>query len=141
MKGRYDDESRWWIPALLLCVLVLPFLLQSVTSAHRYYLYVLNVAGIYMILTVGLDLLSGYTGLISLGQAAFLAIGAYASAILVDQLGVPFAASLFLSPLIAGLAGLVIGFPALRISGMYLALTTMGFGSHSRATFAKHLPE
>ena len=128
MKGRYNDESRWWIPALLLCVLVLPFPLQSVTSAHRYYLYVLNVAGIYMILTVGLDLLSGYTGLISLGQAAFLAIGAYASAILVDQLGVPFAASLFLSPLIAGLAGLVIGFPALRISGMYLALTTMGFG-------------
>ncbi len=128
MKGRYEDENLRWIPVLLIAVVALPFVLESVTSAHRYYLYVLNLAGIYMILTVGLDLLSGYTGLISLGQAAFLAIGAYASAILVDQLGVPFGLSLILSPFIAGLAGLVIGFPALRISGMYLALTTMGFG-------------
>jgi len=128
MKGRYDDENLYWIPVLLLGVVALPFVLESVAAGHRYYLYVLNLAGIYMILTVGLDLLSGYAGLISLGQAAFLAIGAYASAILVDQLGVPFALSLVLSPIIAGLAGFVIGFPALRISGMYLALTTMGFG-------------
>jgi branched-chain amino acid transport system permease protein len=86
------------------------------------------MAGIYIILTVGLDLLSGYTGLISLGHSAFLAIGAYTSAILVDQVGIPFILSLFISPLIVGLFGLLIGFPALRITGMYLGLTTMGFG-------------
>ena len=86
------------------------------------------MAGIYIILTVGLDLLSGYTGLISLGHAAFLAIGAYASAILVDQFGIPFIFSLIICPLIVGLFGFFIGFPALRITGMYLGLTTMGFG-------------
>ncbi|HIA31218.1 MAG TPA: branched-chain amino acid ABC transporter permease, partial [Candidatus Marinimicrobia bacterium] len=86
------------------------------------------MAGIYIILTVGLDLLSGFTGLISLGHAAFLAIGAYTSAILVDQVGLPFELSLIITPVIVGFFGLIIGFPALRIEGMYLGLTTMGFG-------------
>ena len=81
-----------------------------------------------MILTVGLDLLSGYTGLMSLGHAAFLAIGAYTSAILVDQLSLPFELSLLITPIIVGCFGFIIGFPALRIEGMYLGLTTMGFG-------------
>ncbi|MFQ6673725.1 MAG: branched-chain amino acid ABC transporter permease [Fidelibacterota bacterium] len=128
MKGRYADENLKWIPLLILLVFVLPFILRGVTFSYRYYLYVLNIAGIYAILAVGLDLLSGYTGLISLGHAAFLAIGAYTSAVLVDQLGVSFGWSLFISPVVAGLFGLVIAFPALRMSGMYLALTTMAFG-------------
>ncbi len=128
MKGRYEDENLVWIPFLIGLVFLLPFILQGVTYSYKYYLYVLNVAGIYIILTVGLDLLSGYSGLISLGHAAFLAIGSYTSAILVDQVGIPFAASLIVSPIIAGLFGFIIGFPALRISGMYLGLTTMGFG-------------
>jgi len=64
----------------------------------------------------------------SLGHAAFLAIGAYTSAILVDQAGLPFELSLIITPIIVGLFGFVIGFPALRIEGMYLGLTTMGFG-------------
>ena len=90
MKGRYEDENLYWIPLLIGFVLLLPFLLQSATFSYKYYLFVLNMAGIYIILTVGLDLLSGYTGLISLGHGAFLAIGAYTSAILVDQAGIPF---------------------------------------------------
>lgn len=128
MKGRYEDENLKWIAPLILLVLIIPFLLQGLTYSYRYYLYVLNIAGIYIILTVGLDLLSGYTGQISLGHAGFLAIGAYSSAILVDQAGIPFGLSLILAPLITGVFGLIIGFPALRISGMYLGLTTMGFG-------------
>ena len=128
MKGRYEDENLTWIPILIIGIILLPFLLKNLTYSYKYYLFVLNIAGIYIILTVGLDLLSGYTGLISLGHAAFLAIGAYASAILVDQVGVPFIFSLFICPLIVGLFGFFIGFPALRITGMYLWLTTMGFG-------------
>ncbi len=128
MKGRYDDENLKWIPVLILAIFLFPFILKGGTSSYKYYLYVLNIAGIYMILTIGLDLLSGFTGLMSLGHAAFLAIGAYSSAILVDQVGIPFELSIFISPVIAGLFGLVIGFPALRIEGMYLGLTTMGFG-------------
>ena len=128
MKGRYDDENLKWIAPLIVLVIVVPFLFRGATFSYRYYLYVLNIAGIYTILTVGLDLLSGYTGLISLGHAGFLAIGAYTSAVLVDQAGVPFGLSLIITPLITGLFGIVVGFPALRISGMYLGLTTMGFG-------------
>ena len=128
MKGRYEDENLTWIPILIIGIILLPFLLKNLTYSYKYYLFILNIAGIYIILTVGLDLLSGYTGLISLGHAAFLAIGAYASAILVDQVGVPFIFSLFICPLIVGLFGFFIGFPALRITGMYLGLTTMGFG-------------
>ncbi len=128
MKGRYEEENLYWIPILIAFVFLLPFILEFATYSYKYYLFVLNIAGIYIILSVGLDLLSGYTGLISLGHAAFLAIGAYTSAILVDQAGLPFMMSLIISPLIAGLFGLVIGFPALRITGMYLGLTTMGFG-------------
>ena len=128
MKGRYADENLKWIAPLILLVILLPFLLRGATFSYRYYLYVLNIAGIYTILAVGLDVLSGYTGLVSLGHAGFLAIGAYTSAILVDQAGVPFGLSLIITPLITGLFGIVVGFPALRISGMYLGLTTMGFG-------------
>ena len=128
MKGRYEDENLTWIPILIIGIILLPFLLKNLTYSYKYYLFVLNIAGIYIILTVGLDLLSGYTGLISLGHAAFLAIGAYASAILVDQVGIPFIFSLIICPLIVGLFGFFIGFPALRITGMYLGLTTMGFG-------------
>ncbi|MDP6339758.1 MAG: branched-chain amino acid ABC transporter permease [Candidatus Marinimicrobia bacterium] len=128
MKGRYDDENLKWIPILIIAVYLSPFLLKSATFSYKYYLYILNMAGIYMILTVGLDLLSGFTGLMSLGHAAFLAIGAYTSAILVDQAGLPFELSLIITPVIVGLCGLMIGFPALRIEGMYLGLTTMGFG-------------
>ncbi len=128
IKGRYDDENLKWIPVLILAVYLLPFMIKGATFSYKYYLYVLNIAGIYMILTVGLDLLSGFTGLMSLGHAAFLAIGAYTSAILVDQAGLPFELSLIITPIIVGLFGFVIGFPALRIEGMYLGLTTMGFG-------------
>jgi len=128
MKGRYEDENLKWIPALIGLVILLPFLLKGMTFSYKYYLYILNTIGIYIILTVGLDILSGYTGLISLGHAGFMAIGAYTSAILVDQVGLPFGLSLIISPLIAGLFGFIIGFPALRVSGMYLGLTTMGFG-------------
>ena len=128
MKGRYEDENLKWIPVLILAVFILPFILKGVTFSYKYYLYILNMAGIYMILTVGLDLLSGFTGLMSLGHAAFLAIGAYTSAILVDQAGLPFELSLIITPIIVGLFGFVIGFPALRIEGMYLGLTTLGFG-------------
>ena len=128
MKGRYVDENLKWIPILIIAVYLFPFLLKSATFSYKYYLYILNMAGIYIILTVGLDLLSGFTGLMSLGHAAFLAIGAYTSAILVDQVGLPFELSLIITPLIVGIFGFLIGFPALRIEGMYLGLTTMGFG-------------
>ena len=128
MKSRFENENLRWIPLLILFVILLPFVLKSSTFSYKYYLYVINLAGIYIILTIGLDILSGYTGLMSLGHAAFLALGAYFSAIMVDQFGIPFELSLFLTPFLVGCLGFVIGFPALRVQGIYLGLTTMGFG-------------
>ncbi len=115
MKDRYDHENLYWIPILIIFVFLLPIILKGISFSYKYYLFVLNLAGIYIILNVGLDLLSGFTGLVSLGHAGFLAVGAYTSAIMVDQFGVPFSLSLILSPIIVGLFGFIIGFPALRI--------------------------
>ena len=68
------------------------------------------------------------TGQVSLGQAGFMAVGGYASAVLTQKFGLPFAAALPVAGLIAGVVGVVVGFPALRIKGIYLLLLTLGFG-------------
>src|SRR6476660_4917271 len=68
------------------------------------------------------------TGQVSLGQAGFMAVGGYASAVLTQKFGLPFAVALPIAGLIAGVVGVVVGFPALRIKGIYLLLLTLGFG-------------
>lgn len=68
------------------------------------------------------------TGQVSLGQAGFMAIGAYASAVFTQKFGLPFALSLPCAAVLAGIVGVVVGFPALRIKGIYLLLLTLGFG-------------
>ena len=67
------------------------------------------------------------TGQVSLGQAGFMAIGAYASAILTQKFGIPFAFALLVGGVVAGCLGVLVGFPALRIKGIYLLLLTLGF--------------
>jgi branched-chain amino acid transport system permease protein len=84
-------------------------------------------SGIYAIVCFGLMLLVGFTGQVSLGHAAFLAMGAYTEAYL-QSMGWPFALSLTLSALVAGITGIIVGLPALRVKGMYLAIATLAFG-------------
>ena len=93
----------------------------------EYYLSQLTFVCIYALVGVGLMLLTGYTGQISLGHAAFLAVGAYTEAVLQAK-GVPFGISLIAAAALAGLAGIVIGLPALRLTGIYLAIATIAFG-------------
>lgn len=83
---------------------------------------------INIILAVGLNLITGFTGQFSLGHAAFMSIGAYTSAILTAKLGQPFSLGILLSGLVAALAGVLIGIPTLRLKGDYLAIATLGFG-------------
>jgi branched-chain amino acid transport system permease protein len=83
---------------------------------------------IYGILTLSLNLTVGYAGLFNVGQCAFFGIGAYAAALLSVKLGVPFLIEILLSALITGIFGSIIGIPALRLRGDYLALATFGFG-------------
>ena len=118
-------QNTWvktWTGILVLLMIISPFLL------NRYQLSILNEMGIAVIGALGLNLLIGFTGQLSLGHGAFAAIGAYSSALLTGKLGIPFVISLPLSGLIAALLGLIIGIPSLRLKGLYLALGTLAFG-------------
>ena len=109
--------------------LVILALLAAVPAflPNPYHVQVLVFIGIYVILTLSLNLLNGYVGLLSIGHAAFYAVGAYASAKLTIELHLPWLAALAGSGAIAGLFGYVIAKPTLRLSGIYLTLVTLGF--------------
>ncbi len=94
----------------------------------EYILHILVITGIYVILTLSLNLIVGYTGLPALGHAAFSAMGAYTSSLLALNLGVSPWLGLLAGAVTAGILGLVISFPALRLKGDYLALATFGSG-------------
>ena len=114
------NGQRFWYGLLLLVLLLAPLALSTFYIGELTYLFIWVIAG------SGLMLLIGYTGLVSLGHAAFMAIGAYAHAILFD-LGVPFGLSLICAALISGLLGAVVGTAALRMTGIYLAVATISF--------------
>lgn len=94
----------------------------------EYLLHILIIAGIYIILTLSLNLIVGYTGLPALGHAAFSCVGAYVSSLLALNLGFSPWIGVLIGPLVAILFGIVIGYPSLRLKGDYLALATFGFG-------------
>lgn len=93
-----------------------------------YILLICIYTGIFAISSLGLNLVVGYTGLLSLCQAAFLAIGAYSTAILMTACGTGFFLSMIISGFIGSVTGLLIGIPSLRLKGDYLAIATLGFG-------------
>jgi len=107
---------------------VLVALLLPVIDRNAYHVDVLVTAGIYAILALGLNVIVGYAGLLHLGYAAFFAIGAYTYALLNLHGGWPFWCGLPASALVAGVVGLVLGMPVMRVRGDYLAIVTLGFG-------------
>jgi branched-chain amino acid transport system permease protein len=113
--------TRIWVSAIVIAVLLLPFY----SPAHV--IYIATLICIYAIGVQGQNLLIGYTGQISFGQAGFLAIGAYTFGHLV-RAGAPWPIALACAGIAAGLFGIVVGFPSLRLKGPYLAIATMGFG-------------
>ena len=102
-----------------------------------YWLGVIVVTAIYMIAIIGVSILSGFTGLFSLGHAAFMAIGAYTSAIVVNTFQVPIVVGLAAGTLLATLIGLFIGAPTLRIKGTILL--SQLWGSERRLTFLRNI--
>ncbi len=93
-----------------------------------YLLHILVIAGIYIILTLSLNLIVGYTGLPALGHAAFSCIGAYTSSLLALNMGLSPWIGLLIGACVAALSGIIIGYPAVRLRGDYLALATFGLG-------------
>ena len=94
----------------------------------EYLLHILLIAGIYVILTLSLNLIVGYTGLPALGHAAFSCIGAYTSSLLALNIGLSPWIGLLIGACVAALSGIIIGYPAVRLKGDYLALATFGLG-------------
>jgi branched-chain amino acid transport system permease protein len=118
--------QRWnvfGVVIILIAAVALPF-----TPMGERLLYPLTMATIYMLLALGLNIVVGYAGLLDLGHAAFYAIGAYAYAIINQYLGWSFWECLPLAAIITAIAGLMLGFPVLRLRGDYLAIVTLGFG-------------
>lgn len=97
-------------------------------SLNPFYQNTLMFIGINIILAASLHLIIGITGQFSIGHAGFLAVGAYASAVMTMKLNMPFTLALIVGGLAAALAGLIIGIPSLRLKGDYLAIATLGFG-------------
>jgi branched-chain amino acid transport system permease protein len=93
-----------------------------------YLLHILIIAGIYIIFTMSLNLIVGYTGLPALGHAAFSCVGAYTSALLALRLGLSPWIGLMAGAIVAAVLGVIIGFPSVRLKGDYLALATFGLG-------------
>jgi len=125
----YDQDIRlmrhrghWWsYGTLLLLVLLAPFAVGSYLQSQIVFVFIYSIVG------VGLLILAGFTGQTSLGHAAFLAIGAYTAGYM-QRLGVPFLVYLPLSVVLSGAVGALVGFPALRLSGIYLVIATIAFG-------------
>jgi branched-chain amino acid transport system permease protein len=93
-----------------------------------YLLHILVICGIYIILTLSLNLIVGYTGLPAMGHIAFACVGAYASALLALRLGISPWLGLPIGAVVAALLGFIVGYPSLRLKGDYLALATFGLG-------------
>jgi branched-chain amino acid transport system permease protein len=127
-KTDYEDDIRlfphsgyvWSYGSLLVLLAIAPFVLSS------YIMSQLVFVCIYATVGVGLLILTGFTGQASLGHAAFLAIGAYTTAYL-QQFGVPFLVYFLAAGVLTGIIGAMVGFPALRLQGIYLVIATISF--------------
>jgi len=125
---RYEQEiaivrTAWQWFLLIACLLASFLIPYFLLGGHI--LSVLIVIGITIIVMQGLNILLGYCGQISLGQVAFMAVGAYSSGILAERFHFPFLAALISSGIITALFGLIFGLPSLRVKGFYLAITTL----------------
>lgn len=96
---------------------------------NPYYIHLMVVIGIYAILLLGLDIVVGYTGEVSLGHAALFGVGSYTAGVMVLKLGAPFLVALPMSIAVTALFGMVLALPALRVTGPYLAMVTLAFGT------------
>ncbi len=125
-----DNVQRNWYVVLLGALLVLPRLLPDYTSD-------ISLVFIYGLCGLSLMVLAGYTGLVSLGHAAFLGIGAYTHVYLMHDLGLPWVVSVVVACVVTGAVGVVVGLPALRMTGVYLTIATLAFALIIQEVFAR----
>ncbi|MEA5051202.1 MAG: branched-chain amino acid ABC transporter permease [Oscillospiraceae bacterium] len=138
-NGKLSTPARYIINAA--AVVLLYLLLQTLLAngiIGRYYAKIINLMCVYIVAAVSLNLTCGFLGQLPLGHAGFMAIGAYTSALITKAVVLPggedvtFLAALLAGGLVAGMFGILIGLPALRLKGDYLAIITLGFGEMIR---------
>lgn len=115
-----------WAGAIL--VIAVPTALIKAGIISEYMAQIITLSGVNAIMALSVNIICGITGQLSLGQAGFMAIGAYTAAILTKLLGLPLPVSIIASGIVTMIAGFLIGFPTLRLEGDYLAIVTLGFG-------------
>lgn len=115
-------KNKYLLGVLCAVMLILPIIISD------YLMRIVIVAGIYIILTLSLNLVTGYTGQFCLGWAAFYGIGAYTSALLAINLQFSFWLGLPIAGIVAAVFGIALGIPTMRLKDIYLAITTLGFG-------------
>ena len=125
-----DRTQRDWYLVLVLGLLSMPFLLPA-------YLVDFSLVLIFGLCGLSLMVLVGYTGLVSLGHAAFLGIGAYSHVYFSQDLGVPWVVSVTLAAIVSAAAGVLVGLPALRMTGLYLAIATLAFALIIQEVFTR----
>ena len=107
---------------LKILVVAAIIILIPILTPNMYIMQIINMICIYIILGIGINVLTGFTGQLSLGQAAFFGIGAYTTAIMNTRGGMQFFTCLIGSMIITGIVGLILAVPALKVKGSYLAL-------------------
>jgi branched-chain amino acid transport system permease protein len=117
-----DSKTLRWLLPLMLVVLCLPLFIRG------YSIYIINLIGIYALIGLGLNLLTGVCGQISIGHSAFFAMGAFASAVFTVKFGIPFWFALPLAGVTSGVIALLVGIPVLRLKMIFLAIATIGLG-------------
>jgi len=123
MLNKFNMSRKLIYGIILVAVLILPLVINN-----DYIIRIAVVAGGYIILSLGLNLVTGYTGQFCLGWAAFYGIGAYTSALLTLKLQWSFWLALPMGGIVAALFGVLLGIPTMRLRDIYLAITTLGFG-------------
>ncbi len=125
-----DPVQRRWYAALLAGVILLPLAIPA-------YLSDMSMVFIYGLCGLSLMVLAGYTGLVSLGHAAFLGIGAYAHVYFTQDLGLPWIVGVALATVAAAASGVLVGLPALRMTGVYLTIATLAFALIIQEVFTR----
>ncbi|MEN3366534.1 MAG: branched-chain amino acid transport system permease protein [Burkholderiales bacterium] len=127
----FDSRTQHgWLALLALLLVAFPFV------ADQYWLYLACLVAINVASATGLNILTGYTGLVSLGQAGFMGLGAYTVAVLELRVGTPMLLNLLAGGVVAMVGGVIVGVPSLRVKGLYLAISTIAASFILHSIFA-----
>ena len=135
MEPKFPFRSTIILGSIGILAIVLPVVLMRAGLIDAYTTRILTMGGVNAIMAMSVNMIVGITGQLSLGQAGFLAIGAYACIFFNIDIGLPLPLAVLCAVLVTTFSGFLIGFPVLKLSGDYLAIVTLGFGEIIRVVF------